>query len=198
VLAALAGSVTLGPIAWGDPACTTRFAAAAAVEITVTGVERDALASCVASLHLARARFPVGSPVAAIGTTGAVVAVTLRAGKITALDAVAGVAREPRLPTVLRLWVNRDFVPSEKARQAIARTAKRRAEATFKICHDDAGAVTSRRIVHASAVAAFDAESLAYFATVDQLEPYQPGGVPAPACSILAVRYPDVLGGLSP
>jgi hypothetical protein len=198
VRAALAASVTVGPIAWSDPGCRTRFAAAAAVAITVTGDERDDLASCIADLHLTRAKLDVGSPGAAIGTTGAVVALTLRGGKLSALDAVAPSAQEPRAPTVLRLWVNRDFVPGEATRALIARAPKKRAEATFKICHDEQGAITSRRIIRASALPAFDREALAYFASVDQLEPYQPGGKPAPACSILALRYPDVLGGATP
>jgi len=198
VRAALAPSVTVGPIAWSTEACVTRFAAAAAVSITVTGDERDVLAGCIADLHLSRAKLDVGTPGAAIGTTGAVVALGLRRGKLASLDAVAMNDKEPRYPTVLRLWVNRDFTPSAATRAAIARAPKQRAEATFKICHDDQGTITSRRIIRASAVAAFDREALAYFATVDQLPPYQPGGQPAPACSILALRYPDVLGGLSP
>lgn len=195
VRTALAPSVTVGPIAWSDAACVTRFAAAAAVAITVTGDERDVLAGCIAGLHLSRAKLDVGTPGAAIGTTGAVVALGLRRGKLATIDAVAVIDQEPRLPTVLRLWVNRDFTPSERTRAAISRAPKQRAEATFKICHDDQGVITSRRIIRASAVAAFDREALAYFATVDQLPPYQPGGQPAPACSILALRYPDVLGG---
>jgi TonB family protein len=96
---------------------------------------------------------------------------------------------------VLRWWVNRDLTPSDPARAAIARTPARHATATLKVCHDAEGRITSRRIVHPSGVAAFDAEVLAYFRSLDQLEPYQPGGQPAAACSILAVRYPDVLGG---
>lgn len=198
VRAALAPSVTVGPIAWSDPACSTRFGAAAAVSITVTGDERDALAGCIAGLHLTRAKLDVGSPSAAIGTSGAVVALGLHHGKLAALDAVAVGAKDPRLPTVLRLWVNRDFAPSEATRAQIARAPRQRAEATFKICHDDQGTITSRRIIRASAVAAFDREARAYFATIDQLAPYQPGGQPQPACSILALRYPDVLGGVSP
>lgn len=198
VLAALAPSVMVGPIAWADAACVTRFRAAAAVAITVTGEERDELARCVAGLHLTRAKLDVGTPGAAIGSAGAVVALGLRNGKLIALDAVAVSAQEPRSPTVLRLWVNRDFVPGATTRAAIARTAKKRAEATFKICHDEQGAIASRRIIRASPLAAFDAEALAYFATVDRLEPYQPGGQPAPACSILTLRYPDVLGGATP
>ncbi|MBC7974765.1 MAG: hypothetical protein H7138_07235, partial [Myxococcales bacterium] len=125
-----------------------------------------------------------------------VVAVTLRGGKLTALGPVAFARNEPRLPTVLRLWVNRDFVPTERTRQTITRTPTRRAATTLKICHDDEGRVSSRRVVHASGLAAFDAETLTHFATIDQLEPYQPRGIPAPACSILVVRYPDALGGL--
>jgi hypothetical protein len=195
VRAALAPEVTVGPIAWADPACVTRFGAAAAASITVSGEARDDLAGCIAGLHLTRAKLDVGSPGAAIGTSGAVVALGLRRGKLAALDAVAVSAKEPRSPTVLRLWVNRDFVPGAATRAAIARTPKHRADATFKICHDDQGAITSRRIIRGSAVAAFDVEAFAYFATVDQLAPYQPGGRPAPACSILALRYPDVLGG---
>jgi hypothetical protein len=198
VRAALAPSVTVGPIAWSDAACVTRFGAAAAVSITVSGDERDALAGCIADLHLTRAKLDVGSPGAAIGTSGAVVALGLRRGKLAALDAVALIDKEPRFPTVLRLWVNRDFTPSERTRAAIARAPKQRAEATFKICHDDQGTITSRRIIRTSAVAGFDSEALAYFATLDQLPPYQPGGHPAPACSILALRYPDVLGGATP
>ncbi len=195
VRAALAPEVTVGPIAWSDPACGTRFGAAAAVSITVSGDERDDLASCIAGLHLTCAKLDLGSPNAAIGTSGAVVALGLRHGKLAAIDAVAVTALDPRYPTVLRLWVNRDFAPSEATRAAIARAPKQRAEATFKICHDDQGTVTSRRIIRLSTVAAFDAEALAYFATVDRLEPYQPGGRAAPACSILTLRYPDVLGG---
>ena len=198
VRAALASSVTVGPIAWRDPACVTRFAAAAAVSITVTGDERDALAGCIADLHLRRAKLDVGSPGAAIGTSGAVVALGLRHGKLAALDAVAVTAKDPRSPTVLRLWVNRDFEPSAATRAQIARAPRPRAEATFKICHDDQGTITSRRIIRASTIAAFDREALAYFQAIDQLPPYQPNGQPAPACSILALRYPDVLGGLSP
>jgi hypothetical protein len=193
VRAALAPEITVGPVAWADPACITWFGASAS--ITVTGAARDDLARCIAGLHLTRAKLDVGSPSAAIGASGAVVAIGLRHGKLAALDAVAVSAKEPRSPTVLRLWVNRDFVPGAATRAAIARTPKHRAEATFKICHDDQGAITSRRIIRASTVAAFDVEALAYFATVDQLAPYQPGGRPAPACSILALRYPDVLGG---
>ena len=198
VRAALAPEVTVGMIAWGDPACATRFAAAAAVSITVTGDERDELARCIAGLHLTRAKLDLGAPGAAIGTTGAVVALGLRGGKLAALDALAVSAKEPRAPTVLRLWVNRDFVPSTATRAQIARAPKQRAEAIFKICHDDQGAIISRRIIRGSTVAAFDAEAGAYVTTIDQLAPYQRGGQPAPACSIVALRYPDVLGGTSP
>lgn len=184
VLAALAPTVTVGPVAWRDAACGE-------LGPTVTGEARGKLADCVAQLHLTRAKLALPGT-AAIGTSGAVVAITLRAGKLAGFGPVA--PDKAPLPTVLRWWVNRDFAPSDKTRQAL----RGRAELIVKLCHDDTGAVTSRRIVHGSGTAAFDAEALAYFASLDHVEPYQPGGVPAPACSILAFRYPDVLGGATP
>ena len=187
VLAALAPAVTLGPVAWSDPACE-------ALGPRVTGEARGTLAGCVAALRLTRAKLATGSPVAAIGPSGAVVAITWSAGKLAGFGPAAP-AKGEAFATVLRWWVNRDLVPSEQTRQAIARTAGKRAEATLKICHDDQGALVSRRIVHASGVPGFDAEALAYFQGLERVEPYQRGGTPVPACSILALRYPDVLGG---
>lgn len=181
VLAALAPTVTVGAVAWRDPACGELGA-------TVTGAARGKLADCVAALHLTRAKLQLPGT-AAIGTSGAVVAIALRAGKLVGLGPVA--PGKDALPTVLRWWVNRDFAPSDRTKQAL----RGRAELIVKLCHDDSGAVTSRRILHGSGVAAFDAEALAYFAGLDHVEPYQPGGVPAAACSVLAFRYPDILGG---
>src|SRR5258706_1003660 len=94
LLAALADPVAVGLILWDDPVCAARFGAPA----QVTGGDRSELATCLANLHLARAKLDTGSPVAAIGTAGAVVAVTLRNGKIAALDAAAPDRRDARFP----------------------------------------------------------------------------------------------------
>jgi len=195
LLAALGDRVAVGSILWDDPACTTRFAA----PTTVTGDDRGALAACLASLHLTRAKLDTGSPVAAIGRAGAVIAFELRKGKIAALGAAAPDRRDGRFPTVLRWWINRELTPSEHTRALIARTPHRTADAIFKICHDDHGVVTSRRIVRGSGIAGFNDEALAYFKTIDEMEPVQRGepGATAPvaACSLFAFRYPELLAG---
>jgi hypothetical protein len=195
LLAALADPVAVGLILWNDPSCAARFGA----PTTVRGADRDALASCLADLHLTRAKLDTGSAVSAIGAAGAVIAFELRQGKITALDAAAPDHRDSRFPTVLRWWINRELTPSARTRAAIARTPKQTADAIFKICQDAQGAVTSRRIVRGSGIAAFDDEALAYFQTMDQLEPVQRGTpdarVPAAACSIFSFRYPELLAG---
>jgi len=191
LLAALAARVRVGMIAWRDPSCAARFGAAT----TVVGSARGELATCLAGLRLSRARIDTGSAVAAIGEAGDVIALELRGGRIAALDAAAPDPRDSKFPTVLRWWVNRELTPAPATRLAIARTPKRYVDAIFKICHDEHGTVTSRRIVRPSGLPAFDAEALAYFRTVDHLEPYQGAGTPAPACSILAFRYPELLAG---
>jgi hypothetical protein len=195
LLAALGDSVAVGMILWDDPACTARFG----TPTTVTGKDRGELATCLADLHLSRAALDTGSAVAAIGKTGAIVAFALRSGKIAALDAAAPDPHDSRFPTVLRWWINSELTPSERTRAAIARTPKQTADAIFKICHDDQGAVTSRRIVRGSGIAAFDDEALAYFKTIDQMEPVQRGApdakAPVAACSMFAFRYPELLAG---
>jgi hypothetical protein len=196
LLAALGDPVAVGSILWSDPACAARFGA----PTKVTGADRGELATCLADLHLARARLDTGSPVAAIGRGGAVIAFDLRGGKIAALAAAAPDRRDAGFPTVLRWWINRELTPSEATRAAIARTPSRTADAIFKICHDDHGAVTSRRIVRTSGIAAFDDEALAYFKTIDQMDPVQraaPSGeaTPVAACSIFSFRYPELLAG---
>jgi len=195
LLAALADPVTVGSILWSDPTCATRFGA----PTTATGTDRDELATCLADLHLTRAKLDTGSPVAAVGRAGAVIAFALRNGKIAALDAAAPDRRDARAPTVLRWWINSELTPSERTRAAIARTPKRTADAIFKICLDDHGQVTSRRIVRTSGIAAFDDEALGYFKTLDQMEPVQRGApgdsTPVAACSMFAFRYPDLLAG---
>jgi hypothetical protein len=199
LLAGLADPVTVGSILWSDPTCTARFGA----PTKVTGSDRGELATCLANLHLTRAKLDTGSPVAAIGRAGAVIAFELRGGKITGLDAAAPDRRDPRFPTVLRWWINAELTPSERTRAAIARTPGRAATATFKICHDDQGAVTSRRIVHPSGITGFDDEALAYFQTIDQMEPVlrdAASATPTPvaACSIFAFRYPELVTGARP
>jgi len=191
LLAALADQVDVGPIAWSAPACALRFATPG----KVTGPDRDTLAGCLADLHLSRARLAVGSPVAAIGAAGAIIAIALRGGKIVGLDVAAPDRRDAQAPTVLRWWINSELVPSERTRAAIARAPGKAVEATFKVCHDDEGAVTSRRIVRGSAVAAFDEEALAYFHGIGELEPYVAAGKPIAACAIFAFRYPQALAG---
>jgi len=195
LLAALGDPVAVGLILWDDPACTARFGAPA----TITGADRGELATCLANLHLARAKLDTGSAVAAIGRAGAVVAFELRRGKIAGLGAAAPDRRDARFPTVLRWWINRDLTPSERTRALIARTPHKTADAIFKICHDDHGVVTSRRIVRGSGIAGFDDEALAYFKTIDEMEPVQRGepGATAPvaACSLFAFRYPELLAG---
>lgn len=196
LLAGLADPVAVGLILWSDPACAARFGA----PTKVTGGDRGELATCLTDLHLTRAKLDTGSPVAAIGRAGAVIAFELRGGKIAALDAAAPDRRDARFPTVLRWWINGELTPSERTRAAIARTPSRTAAAIFKICHDDQGAVTSRRIVRTSGIAAFDDEALAYFKTIDQMDPIlrdAPSGEPTPvaACSIFAFRYPELLAG---
>jgi hypothetical protein len=198
LLAALADPVAVGLIQWSDPACATRFGA----PTKVAGGDRGELATCLADLHLTRARLDTGSPIAAIGQAGAVIALGLRNGKITALDAAAPDHRDARFPTVLRWWINSELVPSERTRAAIARTPKRTVDAIFKICLDEHGAVASRRIVRTSGIAAFDDEALAYFKTFDQMEPVRRGvpgeAAPVAACSIFAFRYPELLAGHRP
>jgi hypothetical protein len=195
LLAALGDPVAVGLILWDDPACTARFGA----PVTVTGNDRGELATCLANLHLTRARLDTGSAVAAIGRAGAVVAFELRRGKIAALGAAAPDRRDARFPTVLRWWINRDLTPSEHTRALIARTPHKTADAIFKICHDDHGVVASRRIVRGSGITGFDDEALAYFKTIDEMEPVQRGepGATAPvaACSLFAFRYPELLAG---
>ena len=195
LLAALSDSVTVGLILWDDLACTKRFGAPA----TVTGQGRSELATCLAGLHLTRAKPDTGSPVTAIGSTGAVVAFELRNGKIAALGAAAPDRRDSPFPTVLRWWINDELTPSEPTRAAIARTPRKTVDAIFKICHDEQGTITSRRIVRPSGLAAFDDEALAYFKTIDQVEPVVRGApgatAPVAACSIFAFRYPELLAG---
>lgn len=195
LLAALGDPVAVGLILWDDPACTARFGA----PTTVTGTDRGELATCLANLQLTRARLDTGSAVAAIGRAGAVVAFELRKGKIAAMGAAAPDRRDARFPTVLRWWINRELTPSEHTRALIARTPHKTADAIFKICHDDHGVVTSRRIVRGSGIAGFDDEALAYFKTIDEMEPVQRGepGATAPvaACSLFAFRYPELLAG---
>jgi hypothetical protein len=196
LLAGLGDPVAVGSILWNDPACAARFGA----PTKVTGGDRGELATCLAGLHLTRAKLDTGSPVAAIGRDGAVIAFALRGGKITALDAAAPDRRDARFPTVLRWWINGELTPSERTRAAIARTPKKTVDAIFKICHDDQGTVTSRRIVRTSGIAAFDDEALAYFKTIDPMEPVQRGApsgeaTPVAACSIFSFRYPELLAG---
>src|SRR5512140_117093 len=195
LLAALGDPVTVGLILWDEPACTRRFGAPA----TITGQGRGELAKCLAGLHLTRAKLDTGSPVTAIGSTGAVVAFGLRNGKIAALDAAAPDRRDSPFPTVLRWWINGELTPSERTRAAIARTPRKTVDAIFKICHDEQGTVTSRRIVRPSGLAGFDEEALAYFKTIDQVEPVVRGAsgatAPVAACSIFAFRYPELLAG---
>ncbi len=195
LLAALGDPVAVGSILWDDPACTTRFG----TPTTVTGDDRGELATCLANLHLTRARLDTGSPAAAIGRAGAVVAFELKNGKIAATGAAAPDRRDSRFPTVLRWWINRELTPSDHTRALIARTPHKTADAIFKICHDDHGVVTSRRIVRGSGIAGFDDEALAYFRTIDEMEPVQRGepGATAPvaACSLFAFRYPELLAG---
>lgn len=199
VLAALGDPVAVGSILWNDPACAARFG----TPTKVTGSDRGELATCLASLHLTRARLDTGSPIAAIGKAGAVIAFELRGATIVAAGAAAPDRRDAGFPTVLRWWINGELTPSERTRAAIGRTPSRSADAIFKICHDGEGAVTSRRIVRGSGIAAFDAESLAYFQAIDQMEPVQrtaASGEPTPvaACSIFAFRYPELLAGDRP
>lgn len=195
LLAALGDPVAVGSILWDDPACTTLFG----TPTTVTGADRGELATCLANLHLTRAKLDTGSPVAAIGQAGAVVAFELRKGKITAMDAAAPDRRDARFPTVLRWWINRELTPSERTRALIARTPHKTADAIFKICHDEQGVVRSRRIVRTSGIAGFDDEALAYFKTIDEMEPVrrgEPGATtPVAACSLFAFRYPQLLAG---
>jgi len=199
LLAALGDPVAVGSILWSDPACAARFGA----PTKLTGSDRGELATCLARLHLTRAKLDTGSPVAAIGQAGAVIAFELRGARIAALGAAAPDRRDARFPTVLRWWINGELTPTERTRAAIARTPSRSADAIFKICHDDQGAVASRRIVRGSGIAAFDAEALAYFQTIDQMEPVQrsaASGEPTPvaACSIFSFRYPELLAGDRP
>jgi len=195
LLAALGDPVAVGSILWDDPACTTRFG----TPTKVTGDDRGELATCLANLHLTRARLDTGSAIAAIGRAGAVVAFELRKGKIAALDAPAPDRRDSRFPTVLRWWINRELTPSDHTRALIARTPHKTADAIFKICHDEHGVVTSRRIVRGSGIAGFDDEALAYFKSIDEMEPVQrgePGATePVAACSLFAFRYPELLAG---
>lgn len=195
LLAALGDPVTVGLILWDDPGCTKRFGAPAAV----TGQGRGELATCLAGLHLTRAKLDTGSPVTAIGSAGAVVAFELRDGKIAALGAAAPDRRDSPFPTVLRWWINGELTPSERTRAAIARTPRKTADAIFKICHDEQGTVTSRRIVRPSGLVAFDDEALAYFKTIDQMEPVVRGApgatAPVAVCSMFAFRYPELLAG---
>ena len=188
--AALGEAIDLGPIAWPEPACASRFPAMA----RVTGADRAALAACLGALQLAPARIDLGVPLAAIGKPGAIVAFALRAGKVVAIDAAAASPREPQFPTVLRWWINRELTPTERTRAAIARTPTRAVDAVFKLCHDERGAVMSRRLLRGSGVAGFDAEATAYLASRDQLDPVEVAGKPAAVCAIFAFRYPQVLG----
>ncbi len=191
LFAAFADSVDVGPIAWTDPGCSARFGR----PIAVTGADRKALAACLADLHLVPARLDTGSPEAAIGSAGAVIGLVRRRGRIAALGAAGPDPRDASYPTVLRWWVNREVTPSPRVRLAIARTAKKYADAVFKICHDEVGTVVSRRIVRGSGIAGFDDEALAYFQGLDHVEPYHGAGAPRAACSILALRYPELLAG---
>lgn len=79
------------------------------------------------------------------------------------------------------------FEPSAATKKELG---GKRVGAEVQVCSDASGAVTSRRIVHKSGVASFDAEVEAHFKTVKKQEPIAIGKTNVRVCRRLDVFFP--------
>ncbi len=157
-------------------------------------VARDKLVPCLRALGGTPGLFVnegIGSTAPILtGVENVSVAVTFRAGKITAIGPVAPSGADAKLATTVgQLFVN--FAPSKAVAAAID---KRNETVTsiHKVCFDARGAITSRRVIAKSKNAAFDKETAAWVADLKPLaRPLKPFGTAIAFCDLVTVFYPQ-------
>lgn len=114
---------------------------------------------------------------------------TLANGKITGIHPVATNATDAKLVTTTnKMFV--DFHPSPQLAVAADKLGGL-VVAVHKVCGDETGKITSRRLVQKSSLAAFDMESTAWVASRTRQSVFKPWGRAVPVCDLVAVEYPD-------
>jgi hypothetical protein len=177
--AALAEDVQLGAVPFSDDACAHRFSPG-----RVSPADRGALAACVLALS---PTLPVNGfvpsfddRVTTVARHDALVAFEVRSGQIASIGAVAIDASDAALPTFV------DIAPFEGSRAVRAAAIKRdHVIVAIKLCTDVAGNVTSRRLVHASGLQAFDDQIAAQLAKFQQYGPLKVRDTPVAACVVV-------------
>jgi len=146
---------------------------------------RDKVGPC---LHALAGRFPllldegmVGSELVVVGNHGLALALSTKHGKIVAIGPLAPNAADRKLPTTLNeLGIN--FEPSPKLAAALG---DKDARAIHKVCYDEHGTITSRRLVTSSKIPAFDKESTASLAARKTVTPFAPFDTAIAACDVV-------------
>jgi hypothetical protein len=177
--AAFAEDVQLGAVPFLDDACAKRFSPG-----RVRPADRRALAACVLALA---PTLPVNGfvpsfdeHVTTLAHHDALLAFEVRGGRIASIGAVATDANDAALPTFV------DIAPFEGSRALRAAAIKRdHVIVAIKLCTDVAGKVTSRRIVHASGLQAFDDQIAAQLAKFQQFGPLNVRDTPVAACVVV-------------
>ncbi len=157
---------------------------------TVSGNDQTHLAECI-QIFFHSSAFPSTAtkvPLNATDASLAVIVLTLGGGKIVAITPYGATAADGDLPTFAGLILT-GFEPTDKTKQAIGTLAEKQATARIKVCHDAGGAVTSRRLVDSSGLAAFDAEAVKMTEATTKVS-LQTAPKPIAACDITEMRYP--------
>jgi hypothetical protein len=119
----------------------------------------------------------------------------LRDGKLVSIQSAAATPAERKFPTIQR-WRKVSFAISAKTKAAIDKLPERVVggileepakivENDHKICFDETGHVTSRRIREKSDLPAFDTESAAAVAGIKDVPAYLVDGKAQPACELV-------------
>ena len=188
--AALADSIHVRGLLFRDLAC-----AQFSHPQDVRGADRDKLADCLVALRPMRSDMATDAFVALAlhlevfdqnGTHIAgreLIALQLRGDRVVAIGgATAARGRDADLATYQQ--INSEQVEPTPAAKAAIDKSGHDAVTWMKLCHDAAGAITSRAIVAPSGIKVYDDQVLAHYASITQLPPIELGGDAIAACQL--------------
>jgi hypothetical protein len=119
----------------------------------------------------------------------------LKTGKLTSMQSAASTTAAERRVRTIKRFTKVPFKISAKTQAAAEKLPERTVgfvvepakivDAWHKICFDEAGKVTSRRLTVSSGLAAFDKETTAAVAALKTVDPLMVAGKAQPACEIV-------------